>query len=655
MRKRCLPLVFATTLMGGCLYHVHEDTDRLVTVMAAQNLDLAPAKVATPELLPPPTEKKAAKNLPQINIDRDFEKASLGASDSEGSLKQAGYTQAVDVSKPVDNPRFHIPGTVPGSEATIPSVVPRDPEERRKLIEKFFPDLPKLPEAPTPLPGPEGKPYSLADFQQLAAQNSPQLAQAAADVKAAEGNLRQARAYPNPTVGYEADPSNDGSTSAMQGFFFDQNVKTFGQLKLQAAAAEKDLENAQLALGRARSDLATAVRTAYFNHLVARETVRVTAGLAEFTDEVYRIQRELAAKSPVAAAYEPAPLRAQAYQVRLALNAALVNYNFTWKQLVAAIGLRQLPLSEVSGRIDRAIPIYDYDRVLAHVLRNHTDLLTARNSIEKARYNLKFAQVTPYPDVDFRVAFLKEFALAPQQFTATLQMGMTLPIWDQNQGNIMAAEAALYRADRDPQRVEVTLTNNLANAFGNYKSALDSLEFYRRYILPDQVRAYLGVYQRRLGVEVGGVAFNDVVTAQQTLITGVSTYLTTLGQLWTSVVGVADFLQTDDLFQLGEGRGLPELPELNALPSGLYPPGRPGTDEKSCEPTATPGTPSSLHPGSSEPTAPHPLGALSATDVMPRQLPPTAVPVLGKIPAVRAEEGTVPLPTPRPVLAPSAP
>jgi outer membrane protein TolC len=43
-------------------------------------------------------------------------------------------------------------------------------------------------------------------------------------------------------------------------------------LKL-AAAAEMDLRNAQLALKRARSDLATAVRNAYYGLLVARETI----------------------------------------------------------------------------------------------------------------------------------------------------------------------------------------------------------------------------------------------------------------------------------------------------------------------------------------------------------------------------------------------
>ena len=56
-----------------------------------------------------------------------------------------------------------------------------------------------------------------------------------------------------------------------------------------------DLHNAELALRRARSDLATQVRNAYFAVLVAKETVRVNRALAHFTDEVYRLQAQMLA------------------------------------------------------------------------------------------------------------------------------------------------------------------------------------------------------------------------------------------------------------------------------------------------------------------------------------------------------------------------
>ena len=190
------------------------------------------------------------------------------------------------------------------------------------------------------------------------------------------------------------------------------------------------------------------------------------------------------------------------------------------RQLVAAIGLHQLPLSEVAGRIDRAIPAYDYDTVLAHVLKHHTDMLTTYNGVDKARFLLKAAQVTPIPNVEFNVQLLKDYVLPPKQITPNVTVSMPLPIWDQNKGGIIAAEAALMAATEEPHRVELVLTNNLATAYTSYRTNLEGLEYYRKFILPDQVRAYRGVYERRR-IDPNS-AFGDLVQAQQTLATNVS-------------------------------------------------------------------------------------------------------------------------------------
>ena len=236
-------------------------------------------------------------------------------------------------------------------------------------------------------------------------------------------------------------------------------------MKLGVAAAQKDLDNAVLALKRARSDLSTAVRTAYFTVLVDVETLIVTRALAQFTDDVYRIQTGLL-RGTVAAPYEPASLRAQAYMTRLAYKQAIFSYMYDWKALVATIGLQQLPLTAIAGRVDRFIPYYDYDTVLAHVLKNHTDILTARNGVVKAQHLLRLAQVTPLvPDLDVRASLEKDFSLAPFGTYQTLSVGFPIPIWDQNKGNIIAAQAALVRASEESHRVEVTLANSLASAY----------------------------------------------------------------------------------------------------------------------------------------------------------------------------------------------
>jgi cobalt-zinc-cadmium efflux system outer membrane protein len=266
-------------------------------------------------------------------------------------------------------------------------------------------------------------------------------------------------------------------------------------------------------------------------------------------------------KGTIAAPYEPASLRAQAFTTRLAYKQAITSYIYDWKQLVATIGEHQMPLTEIAGQVDRLIPYYEYDQVLAYALQNHTDILTARNGVKIAQYNLKLAQVTAIPDLDVRLALEKDTALIPFGTYQTLTVGGPLPVWDQNRGNIIAAQGGLARATEESHRVEVALTNNLAGAYANYHNNLIAIEYYRRYILPDLVRYYRGIHARRQ-VDPNS-AFGDLVAAQQNLSTNVTSYLVVLQNTWTSAVGVADFLQTDDLFQLATPRGLPELPDFN--------------------------------------------------------------------------------------------
>jgi len=232
---------------------------------------------------------------------------------------------------------------------------------------------------------------------------------------------------------------------------------------------------------------------------------------------------------------------------------------------VATLGLPQLPLSEIAGQVDRFIPYYDYDEVRAYVLQNHTDILTARNGVKIAQYNLKLAQVTGvFPNLDVYLSLQKDFMNPPHGTYQALALGLPLPLWNQNKGNIIAAQGALVRATEESHRVEVTLTNRLALAYEGYRNNLYAMEDYRRNVLPNLVRYYYGVFARRQIDR--NAAFGDLVFAQQNLTTNVTAYIGILGSLWSSVVSVADFLQTDDLFQLKKRRELPELPDFTQMP-----------------------------------------------------------------------------------------
>jgi cobalt-zinc-cadmium efflux system outer membrane protein len=611
MFRRLLVVLLILCLTSGCLWQVRENTDREVALQGAHPFDVGSEEPAVPGKSTRPADVGPNKPSPGKSADRSFTPTDV---DTTAFLQPA--EGAPRPTPPPGRLDLNIPSVLPGSEA--PRIrLPQEEAARDAEKRRIYPPLPPLPEEPVALPGPEGMPYTLTALQRLAAENSPTLRQAASDVEAAKGNVIGARAYPNPTFAFEQDPNNASSSPGGFGFYIDQVIKTAGKLRLASASALMDLANAELALKRARSDLATNVRNAYYGLVVAKETLRVNRALAQFTDEIYRLQAEQLGL--LAAAYEPAALRAQAYSARLAYRQSIATYVYDWKQLVATVGLRQLPLSEVAGRVDRLIPAYDYDMALVHVLRNHTDVLTARNGIEKARYNLQLAQVTPIPDVDVHVEVAKESTLPPFAWYTGVQVGVPVPIWNQNKGPIIAAQAALVRALEEPHRVETNLTNNFATAFVNYKNNIEGVDYYRRYILPDQVRAYRGVYERRQ-VDPNS-AFGDLVQAQQTLAADVATYLNLLGQLWTSVVTVADFLQTDDLFQQAHPQELPRLPDFSVLPPWPCPHPEPGAS--SC---AVPALTNAAHPVANAPGTPAEPAALRMPNVLPSLSAPSVAP-----------------------------
>ena len=358
-----------------------------------------------------------------------------------------------------------------------------------------------------------------------------------------------------------------------------------------------DLRNAEVALRRAQMDLATQIRTNYFQLLVARENMRINRLLVAFADSVYEVQaREVRSRAELTvAAYEPMYLRALAYMARTNLIQARNSYVMNWKQLTAAMGLPGMPLTEIAGRADMPIPVFDFARVWAHVGKYHTDVATADFAFHQARLNLLLNQVQPIPNVDIRFLMQKDYTGPPNAIAPSLATFLPIPLWNRNQGGIASAQADVVRLGEEPLRVRNDLYSRLSEAFGRYQTYRKNLSLYRNEILPDLVRVYDSIYRRYHalgGMQPPGVppaippaapvppqpmpgfqppqpGINDVVVAQQFLMTSIASYITNLTGMWQAVVDVTDLIQTNNMFRMGQDalptEPLPPVPDLEHL------------------------------------------------------------------------------------------
>jgi cobalt-zinc-cadmium efflux system outer membrane protein len=511
-------MVVVLALLPGC---VHNDQDHLAQAAAFE---------------------MAA--LPRDEVARDF----LSAPKPAKELKE------LPPGKPPPE-ILKLPPELPAWDAPPLVVPPFDPkkttkEEHYKLIEGLYPKLPALETELVPLPGPNGRPLDLPDLERLALGTNPAVQQAVLNVQAARGNAIQVGLYPNPRVGFMGDNMGQANTSGALGGFIDQTWKTANKLDLARAAATMDVRSAQLALRRTQVDVMTKARSGYFAVLVAQENLAITRALAVLAEEVYRIQiRQV--QLGLAAPYEPLQLHVLALQARGNVVQARNHYLSAWRQLAAALGQPDLAPTQLAGRADVRPPDYPFELIRDHMLNIHTDLGIARNGILKAQYELQLARVMPIPDIRSNVAVQKDTTSEPHTVQVALTLGIDLPVFNQNQGEILRAQAQLAHANRDVARVENDLNSRLAETFERYRNNLTLATYYRDSILPNQVRVYRAIYQRyQQEGEKAKVSYNDVVVAQQTLAAALLTYLNNLAAQWQAVADLAHLLQTDDLYQL---------------------------------------------------------------------------------------------------------
>ena len=148
---------------------------------------------------------------------------------------------------------------------------------------------------------------------------------------------------------------------------------------------------------------------------------------------------------------------------------------------------------------------------------------------------------------------------------------MPLPVFDRNQGNILKASAGIVRGENDREAAGNDLIQQLADAVSRYESSRAQAATYRTSLLPDQVRTYRGIYQR-YQEDREAVSFGDIVVAQQTLATLITSYIDLLNQQWRAFVDVSRLLQLEDIGQIGQ---FAEHPADDSAPPAPAPPSVP--------------------------------------------------------------------------------
>jgi len=384
----------------------------------------------------------------------------------------------------------------------------------------------------------------LEDFERMALENNPTLAQAAAGVRAAAGRKLQAGVYPNPTVGVTGDENTPGPIirGGEFGGFVEQRIVTAGKLGLSRRVFEQEEHQAEAFLQSQKLRVLSDVRVRYYETLGAQKNVEVQTQLAEVSREAVKISRELA---NVGAADQPDVLESEIEAERgdISLSMAKTALQRNWQELTAVAGKPSLQVARLAGNLEE-IPRLKLEEVMAKLLGESPEIRGSEALIAREDAALRRAKVEKIPDIVARGGLrynreLLETDGRPVGLEGFFDVGVEIPVFNRNQGNVATARAHPEQAQREADRVKLSLQVRMARAYKIYQDSVNRAEKYHSQMIPRAKRAYelyLNNFRQM------GAAYPQVLIAQRNLFQVHEEYLTALVDTWRSTVEIEGLL-----------------------------------------------------------------------------------------------------------------
>jgi cobalt-zinc-cadmium efflux system outer membrane protein len=386
-----------------------------------------------------------------------------------------------------------------------------------------------------------GQALTLESLQQMAIQLNPTLEQARASIRGASGRQYQAGRMPNPTVGYMANEIGDDREAGQQGGFVEQEFVRCNKLALSEQVVGREVQQAEQIYMGQELRVKNAVRREFLAVLVA-ERRRELAG------ELVRIARE------ARQANEARLKREEGTQIELSQSdieleaASLLQFDAekqleaAWRRLRSIINRPDLAESPMAGDLESNIPELTWEQSLTTLLETSPELGEARFGIARANAKAARARVEPNPNVIVQASTQYDYAT---NFTiAGLQVGLPIPVLNDNRGNIADADAEVVRAAREVDRRALALQSRLADVYRDYQLGQRRVDRYRNAILPASRES---LELSRTAFEKGELGYLQLLTAQRIFTERNQEYVDALASLWDTIVEIEGLLLTGGL------------------------------------------------------------------------------------------------------------
>jgi cobalt-zinc-cadmium efflux system outer membrane protein len=386
---------------------------------------------------------------------------------------------------------------------------------------------------------------SLADAVALARTRGFDVLLASASLRGAEAEVRIAGQPPNPLlaggpsrrVDCTGCPSAWGAWATLSDQGLVEGAIT-RKRALRADVAKRALDAARFGRANAERIVVGAIKTQYVQSAAAQARVglaREVAASLQKSVEVNRVRYPRVIDEGQLARVEQEAMRAQ-QEVDLALReqrqqqielAIMLGTSGPIPELIVDRKVLDYHVPDTLSTLDRAA-------LLRTAMENRPDRKQAVAQVAQMETSVSLAQRQRIPDISLQAQYaqLGSGDNAPQPPTLSVGIGLPLPLFYQQQGEIARAEADRQTALITRRRLETLVSADLESAINAFVTARRIVERYESALLERAKRA-LDITQVQF--TAGSATLTDLLDAQRSYVQVNSGYYTELVNYWTAV------------------------------------------------------------------------------------------------------------------------
>lgn len=356
---------------------------------------------------------------------------------------------------------------------------------------------------------------------QTAFANNPELAAAQWDIDIAQGGRQQAGLIPNPVASWDVeDTRRDSRTTSIK---ISQALELGGKRGARIDVASRAQDAAALTLEQRRNTLRAEVIDNYYGALRAQERLDLAQRSMTVAERglVVANGRVTAGKaSPV----EATRAQVQLSEIRLELDRAQIGLTDAYRHLAASTGSAAPNFQAVATQNPSTPTVPSATQLLAR-LEQTTELRLAELSILQNEASVGLEKAQRIPDLDVSIG--SQYDASVRERVNLVGVSMPIPLFNRNQGNVLAATRRADQARDLRNATELRLRTETRQALDLWQSANTEVRAFNQQILP---AAQSAVDSATRGFEMGKFSFLDVLDAQRTLIAARTQYLNATAQ-----------------------------------------------------------------------------------------------------------------------------